>query len=110
MIDVIHKPFSAEKIYAVLDGIAVASSITAEDASEACALPDGEILAKLAGLIGDAKAKQLLGSLADSLASRFDADPLTEDGRKVLKRQAHASVRRQWHARLLQARGIVQGP
>ena len=95
MVDVIHKPFSAAQMFAVLDRVAGAEG--AIPVFDVAAAPrgkthDGAILDKLAALLGSAKIGSLLESLAASLTDRFTADPETADGRAELRRQAHASV------------------
>ncbi len=142
MVDIVHKPFSADQIYAVLARVLGGRSLAIDWAAKGAAEPrsnrhaasthltrvppgaesgstasDGPVtdvsdvdlpaepirdarepfvempvLGKLAGLIGDAKVKDLLASLAASLATRFEAAPDTADARTLLKRQAHASV------------------
>ncbi len=96
MVDVIHKPFSAAQMFAVLDRVAGgprAIYATAEPAEDAPVSGiDDAILGKLAALLGDAKIRSLLRGLGASLADRFDADPSTVEGRAELRRQAHASV------------------
>ena len=91
---VLHKPFSAEQLYAVLGRATGADLDRAAEsgATSGRAEPDETVLGKLASLVGDDKVKQLLASLAISLTERFDADPATNEGRAQLKRQAHASV------------------
>ncbi len=107
MVDVVHKPFSVAQIFAVLervgrraapDGAADGAAIEGDPAGSGIAPPAegaplaGDVLAKLADLIGDAKVKTLLSGLAASLASRFEGDATAPDGRAALRRQAHASV------------------
>ena len=101
MVDVIHKPFSVAQILAVLERVVRRQS---SDGATDAAIPTGnvllgggvllagDVLAKLAGLIGDAKVKALLGGLAGSLIARFEDDATTPEGRAALRRQAHASV------------------
>ena len=103
MVEIIHKPFSATQIHALLARVVGGESgpTTLLDEWDAARhLPssapwgdcDVDVLAKLGRLIGDAKVKSLLAGLATSLAERFDADPATPDGRAALKTQAHASI------------------
>ena len=93
MIDVIHKPFSAAQMFAVLARVTGVEGpvfeVVAEPVAEA---HDGVILGKLAALLGAAKIGSLLEGLAASLSGRFTADPTTAEGRAELRRQAHASV------------------
>ena len=117
MDDVIHKPFSVAEILTTLgrvingdrtlppqpssveDGLTQYSLL--KDGSPQNSSPEepgsGEpfdmaTLGRLAALIGEAKVKALLSTLADSLAGRFAEDGATQDSRFALKRQAHASV------------------
>ncbi len=94
MVDVIHKPFSATQMFAVLDRVMGLSAFCEDEGDivlEGEAFDDA-VLGKLAGLLGDVKIRSLLQGLAASLAGRFAADPTTADGRAELRRQAHASV------------------
>ncbi len=94
--DVVHKPFSVGQLLAALERVDRRGDVRdagPEVAADAPAgSPSGDVLGKLAGLIGDAKVKALLDGLASSLASRFDGDAATPDGRAALRRQAHSSV------------------
>ncbi len=90
MDDVIHKPFTAPEIYDVLDRIT--DKAAAQRASVEAALLDRAILLKLAGLIGEAKVKALLGTMAQSIVARFDGEGDTPLGRAALRRDAHASI------------------
>lgn len=94
MVDVIHKPFSAAEMFAVLNRVAGgAGTIFGPTVTEpAVHAHDRAILAKLAALLGDAKIRSLLRGLVTSLDARFTADPASEEGRAELRRQAHASV------------------
>ena len=102
MVDVIHKPCSAAQIHATLARVVKGEaammplddrpSTPTSHASRMWADCDLLLLAKLGGLIGDAKVKSLLSGLATSLSERFDADPRSVDGRATLRRQAHASI------------------
>jgi hypothetical protein len=102
MVDIIHKPFSAQQIHTTLArALGTAPPARADDRqpgsppSEADATSEPYeilVLARLAALIGDAKVKALLSGLATSLAARFDSDPDTAEGRATFRRQAHASV------------------
>ena len=103
MVDIIHKPFSAAQIHAILARVAGSAIVPAPTvaAHEAPPRPashprwgdcDIGVLAKLGSLIGDAKVKALLVGLATSLAARFDADPATTEGRAAFRSQAHASI------------------
>ena len=92
MIDVIHKPFSAAQMFAVLDRVAGAGAEVDVEVTLEGEAQDAAIIGKLAELLGDAKIRSLLKGLAASLARQFSADPATVDGRAELRRQAHASV------------------
>ena len=97
MNDVIHKPFSVAQIFGAIERVGAGTAPEpdppgpAAEGDETLALAAG-VLAKLAGLIGDAKVKTLLTGLAASLATRFEGDVTTTEGRNLLRRQAHASV------------------
>ncbi len=90
MNDVIHKPFTAPEIYDVLDRIT--EQAAARRAAASAAILDRAVIVKLAGLIGEAKVKALLGTMAQSLAARFDGDAAIPSGRAALRRDAHASI------------------
>jgi signal transduction histidine kinase/DNA-binding NarL/FixJ family response regulator len=91
MDDVIHKPFTATDVYAVLDRLS-APAETATSEAEASPPVDARVLAKLSGLIGDAKVRALLTTLAHSLVPRFTEPSGTPEGRVALRRDAHASI------------------
>ncbi len=94
MNDVIHKPFSVAQVFAALERVSRDPEpdlfgSTTDAASVAVA---ADVLGKLAGLIGDTKVKSLLAGLAASLATRFEGEATTAEGRTLLRRQAHASI------------------
>ena len=82
---IIHKPFSADQILATLSRLIGIEAKPADVGGHAA-------LAKLSGLIGDAKVRDLLASLARSLRTQFKETIATPEGRALAKRQAHATV------------------
>ena len=93
MDDVVHKPFTAPEIYGLLEKItAETAEKPVRSAPAEADILDDAVLVKLGGLIGEAKVKALLGTLAVSIETRFESDGTTAGGRAALRRDAHASV------------------
>jgi signal transduction histidine kinase/CheY-like chemotaxis protein len=90
MDEVIHKPFVAADLHAVLDRLGTPSAAPA--AAVAPRSLDTRVLAKLSGLVGDAKVRALLTTLVHSLAPRFTERGATPESRAALRRDAHASI------------------
>ena len=93
MSDVVHKPFTALEIYEILERItAERTERPVRSATAEADILDRAVLVKLGSLIGEAKVKALLGTLALSIEARFASDGETPAGRAALRRDAHASV------------------